>query len=501
VKVAEKKSNKSLSFLSDEDFSQKYCGQTLGSSKLVPDNPFAAGKVQVDQNSFSASSKGGSSDINLVVIAYTDCLKAMSSDEKTLSASLIEGKRLIDGLETQAFSYTMPRAMSLEGLSQMAEADACIRGIAVNDQYQLHSLSDDFNDTDAGKQKHLDTIKAAKAYDIIYDPKTGISKVADSGALPDVKIAVIDSGVDVAHSDLFAKIWKFNLAGSPNRVFAGVDATTLLDTQPVYNPEDPTGHGTHVAGLIAANSNNGEGVMGVMPFRSKIMAIAASKQNSGGDWYIDTASVINGVNWATLNGADVINLGHGTITDGNSDNAAYRDMLNQVIPAGVMVVTVAGSSTGADRLLDGANKTIIPGKYGRTTEGILTVTSTQAEDRALSSFSMYGPNIVEMAAPGSQGASSDYPDAGLVSTVPTALSSKAYASQEGTSMAGALVAGSAGVVIAWVRDKAGTTPHPCVVEGVLKEAADNRNALKSSVQDGHHLNLLSVAKYLKKRWP
>ncbi|MEO0335008.1 MAG: S8 family serine peptidase [Pseudomonadota bacterium] len=496
-----KKSKKSLSFASDEDFNSMYCGSAITSTKLSPSHPFASEKVQISNSDLQVSSKGGAQDVSVVVLAYTDCLRELDGSEKTLSASLLDGKRIIPGVDVQAFRYAMPRALSLEGLREMADSDECIRGISENDEYQLYSLNSDFNDTDAGQQKHLETIQAAKAYDIIYDAQSGISKVADSGALPDVKIAVIDSGVDVSHPDLFSKIWKFSEAGEPNKVYAGIDATTLSNSTPTYNPEDPTGHGTHVAGLIAAASNNGVGVMGVMPFRSKIMAISASVVNGAGDWVIDTASVINGIKWAGLNGADVINLGHGTVVDGNTENAAYQDALNGVIAAGVTVVTVAGSSTSSNRLLDGISRSTIPGKYGSTTQGILTVTSTQAEDRSLSSFSLYGPNLVEIAAPGSHGGSADYPDAGLISTVPVALSSQPYATQEGTSMAGALVAGSAGVVIAWVREKAGTTPHPCVVEGILKEAADKRSNLSDAVQDGRHLNLLNIAKYLRQRWP
>ncbi|NQY99982.1 MAG: S8 family serine peptidase [Bdellovibrionales bacterium] len=496
-----KKSKKSLSFLSDEDFSSKYCGRTLASGKLKNDNPFATGKVQIGDRSLSVSSKGGGQNVSLVVLAYTECLEALTGNEKTLSSSLIEGKRIIPDIKLQALRYEMPRAMSLDGLKELADADSCIKGIAINDEYKLHSLSDDFNDREVAAQKHLETIRAEQAYDIIYHPTTGISKVAGSGALPDVKIAVIDSGVDVLHEDLQNKIWKFNLAGEPNKVYAGVDATTLRQTTPEYFPEDPIGHGTHVAGLIAASSNNGTGVTGVMPFRSRIMAIAASRQNSAGDWVIDTASVVDGIRWAALNGADVINLGHGTITDGNASNAAYREVLNEVIPVGITVVTVAGSTRSNSRLLDGVNKSIIPGIYGNGTEGILTVGSSQAEDKTLSDFSMYGPSTVEIAAPGSQGASSYYPDAGLISTVPTALASKPYASQEGTSMSGALVSGAAGIVIAWIRDKAGTTPHPCVVEGVIKEAAEKRSNLGPYIQEGRHLNLYNIAVYLRKRWP
>lgn len=124
-------------------------------------------------------------------------------------------------------------------------------------------------------------IKAVNAWDV--------TKGASS-----IVIAVIDEGVDASHSDLAGKVLTgFNsLPGVP-------DPT---DTTPKLNNY----HGTAIAGVAAANSNNADGIAGVCWF-CKILPVKVAERDNKGNWTATTGSLSTGINWAWLHGADILN--------------------------------------------------------------------------------------------------------------------------------------------------------------------------------------------------
>lgn len=172
-----------------------------------------------------------------------------------------------------------------------------------------------------------------------------------------VKVAVIDTGVSITHPDL-------NIAGGKS----------FVESDSTYNDID--GHGTHVAGIIAAQNNN-IGSVGVAPSVS-LYALRAMVGDVG-----DASSISAAVEWAILNNMDIINL---SIT-GNSEepNPLLAKMINIAYNKGILIVAAAGNYSGTVRYPAKLNSVI----------GVGAVNSN--EDRA--GFSPTGPNL-EMVAPG-----------------------------------------------------------------------------------------------------
>ncbi|MBV5323623.1 peptidase S8, partial [bacterium] len=177
---------------------------------------------------------------------------------------------------------------------------------------------------------------------------------------PAVTIAIIDSGVDLNHADLSAKI-------VPGYDFVNGDSI----------PQDDNGHGTHVAGIAAASGNNGIGIAGVS-WGARIMPIKVLNASGNGDF----ATVAAGIIWATNHGAQVINLSLG----GASASTVLQDAVNYAYGNGVLLAAAAGNT--------GSNFVLYPARYPN-------VIAVGAVDNAnnLTAFSNYGPEL-DMVAPG-----------------------------------------------------------------------------------------------------
>jgi subtilisin family serine protease len=193
-----------------------------------------------------------------------------------------------------------------------------------------------------------------------------------------VVVAVIDSGVDATHPDLAGRIagtgWDF------------VDDDP--DPSPVGTSFDEA-HGTAVAGLIAATVN-GSGITGVSP-EAKIMVVRAC--SGGGCWSDDVSDAIH---FAVDHGADIINLSLGSIT--NAGDPLMESAIDYAQTRDVAVVAAAGNQgKDLDHLAGG--QMLVPG--GLPYSNIITVASTDDRDRR-ASFSNYGANTVDIAAPGSE---------------------------------------------------------------------------------------------------
>ena len=185
-----------------------------------------------------------------------------------------------------------------------------------------------------------------------------------------VKVAIIDTGIDKDHPDLVA-----NLKGGTNFVAPGLKAADPNK----WN--DDNGHGTHVAGIVAAVDNS-IGVIGVAPEASLYAVKVLDKNGSG---YV--SDVIDGIYWAIQNGMQVINMSLGSA----SDVQALHDAVDAAYNSGILVVAAAGNSGDGN---PNTNEVIYPAKYS----SVIAVAATASDD-SIPTWSSSGAEV-ELAAPG-----------------------------------------------------------------------------------------------------
>jgi subtilisin family serine protease len=237
-------------------------------------------------------------------------------------------------------------------------------------------------------QWHLSQIGLPAA----WDTTTGSASVI---------VAVLDTGVQSTHPDLSGKITTGASAG-----YNFVSNNT--------NTTDDHSHGTFVAGIIAANTNNGAGGAGVC-WSCKIMPVKVLDNTGSGSSF----NVAQGIDWAVSHGADVVNM-----SLGGGAASALQTAVNNAWTAGVVVVAATGNDHG-------------PVLYPAAYSNAIAVGSNE-QNGARSSFSNYGPEIDIMAPGGS-----------VLGTLCSCNGNPGgYGIGSGTSFAAPHVAGVAGLLIA-----------------------------------------------------
>ncbi|HEX4646967.1 MAG TPA: S8 family serine peptidase, partial [Verrucomicrobiae bacterium] len=206
-----------------------------------------------------------------------------------------------------------------------------------------------------------------------------------------VIVAVPDTGVRYTHEDLAANMWVNPADGShgTNTVAGNTD------------PNDDYGHGTHVSGTIGAVGNNGKGIAGVC-WRVQIMALKFLDSTGNGT----TSDAMACMDYARIHGAKVVNASWGAPT---FTSQALHDAVASLRDAGIILVAAAGNASA-----NNDTTPLYPGSY-RDLDNVVTVAATDRNDQ-LASFSDYGANTVDLAAPGTpilscwNGSDSDYQD-------------------------------------------------------------------------------------------
>jgi subtilisin family serine protease len=196
-------------------------------------------------------------------------------------------------------------------------------------------------------------------------------------------IAIVDTGVDLTHPDLIGNLWS-----GP----AGAQGLDAVDGD--GNPDDYEFHGSHVAGTAAAVAGNGLGVAGVAP-EAKIMPIRALDGNGSGT----SADIAEGIVFAAVNGADVINLSLGR--SGGTD-LAMSTAITTAATFDAVVVAAAGND-GVDNDVEPTVPCTLPNP------NILCVAAIN-ESGVVPSFSNFGATSVDLGAPGTNvlSAKTDY---------------------------------------------------------------------------------------------
>ena len=223
-------------------------------------------------------------------------------------------------------------------------------------------------------------------------------------------VAIVDSGVDLEHPDL------------RDRLVPGID---LVDGDDI--PDDEHGHGTHVAGIAAASTDNGIGIAGAAPC-ADIMPVRVLDADGAGS----NEAVAEGVRWATDHGANVINLslGESGIIGRLRAGGALNEAIVYAHEQGALVVAASGND-GTARL-----------RNYRITVPVVVVGATGPEGEP-AEFSNFG-DLRTLVAPGVD----------ILSTVPQVPSTifpdgtDGYAELDGTSMATPYVSGVAALLFA-----------------------------------------------------
>ncbi len=323
-----------------------------------------------------------------------------------LPPQALEALRQLDQMVTAEYNYIY----QTEGQYEETQLDS-----AVNEQFKLFQnprIESQWNLLNCGVQQSWAWL---------------LAHGENPGGKSDVVVAVIDTGVDDTHEDLRDNMW-VNEKEIPGN---GIDDDGNGYVDDVYGVDivagrgsgsDDHGHGTHVAGVIAAD-NNFKGIIGVA-FNTRIMSVKAG-MSSG---YFHQDAIAKAILYAYNNGADVINMSFG----GSACSIAVQDALEKAYTRCVLV-----ASAGNDGLPNGA----VP-SYPAALPYVLGVMSVDRSgvESSFTNYDSIAYNNVEyeLYAPGEN----------IVSTIP----GDRYATWSGTSMAAPLVSGMAALLRGYYSD-------------------------------------------------
>jgi subtilisin family serine protease len=210
----------------------------------------------------------------------------------------------------------------------------------------------------------------------------------------EIKVGIIDTGIDLNHEDLIGKV---------------VDYYNFTSDNP-KEINDENGHGTHVAGIVAANKNS-VGVVGVAPKCKLFIAKAFDKEGNA-----ETKNIVNSIKWLSSKGVNVINMSFSTqefISD-------YNDLIKKCYHQGILCVCAAGNEGNGKDTIE------YPARFPET----VSVTAVDI-NKKVADFSSTGPRA-DVSAPGKD----------ILSTWPNST----YRTLSGTSMATPLITGAVAIL-------------------------------------------------------
>ncbi|MEJ7633740.1 S8 family serine peptidase [Aeromicrobium sp.] len=322
-----------------------------------------------------------------------------------------------------------PKITSVVAASRSSALDLILEGLSKPSTIGVdlaHSVTiDATNDTLRSSQWALNRFRAES----VWQTSTGRG----------VLVAVVDTGVSASHPDLSGRVLR-------GRDFVGASSSG----------KDYNGHGTHVAGVIAAIANNGRGIAGLAR-SSRILPVRVLNSAGSGD----SAGVARGIVWAVDNGAKVINL---SLSSNRADSAG-RAAVAYAVSKNVVVVAAAGN--------DGCGLFGSPRAYPAAYDGVLGVGAI-ASNGSTASYSSCG-TWVDVVAPGS----------GIVSTMLARPHSSLgcrpnYCVLSGTSMASPHAAATAALEIA----RRGSRYNQATVRSLIRSTADDVGAAGYDTRTG-----------------
>lgn len=296
--------------------------------------------------------------------------------------------------ERQLYQLSLPAGASAEGWQQRLKRQSGVRFAEPDQSWQLPELRPEAvlpdlragfalqnippNDPEYALQWNLQTIGMEAAW-------------ARQREAPEVTVAVIDSGVDPEHPDLkphllpLEDVWG-ELGGED--ILVARRADLRFD----YRGRDGNGHGTHVAGIIAAVSNNSEGVAGIAGSGVRLLPIKVTNLTGT----TNSRLLIEALRRAIAQKVDVINMSIGTLNpEFGGVPLALRDAINLAQEQGIVVVAASGNES--DRRNNEVQGVTLPAAY----PGVIAVGAVNAEG-TVANYSNGGPEL-DLLAPGGEG--------------------------------------------------------------------------------------------------
>ena len=316
-------------------------------------------------------SAGGPSDDGELVVGI-DSRVAVADAESGIEQDLPSGSEITRKNDPIGFmSVKLPdnQARTQASVSRALESRRDVAYVEPNATYKPLVQPDD---PSFGQQYAPQLVNAPEAWETTFGSS-------------DVTIAVVDQGTDYEHPDL-----QDQFGSTVGRDFVDNDSDPMPDS-----PRQET-HGTHVSGIASATTNNGTGVAGMS--NSTLLSCRCLADGGG-----SLAAIADGIQWATDQGADIINMSLG----GGGPTETLRSACDYALNNGTLPIAAAGNS--------GERGVSYPAGY----DSVMAVSAVDSSE-SLARFSQYGPKI-DVAAPGVQ----------VYSTVPNG----GYSNMSGTSMA------------------------------------------------------------------
>ncbi len=445
------------------------CGQgfqkTDGSSGLSfcklqtqESSPFVSSKVAIKSSVFSSQHKLkiDTEEKKYSLIVNSQCLNDLSEPLDFLGQDIVVPNKFKD-YEKVATNISLPLTVSIEALEEEIEKSECLIAIAENEEVKASALrAQPVNDPEARRQAHLTYLGHSTARGLMVD------------ITEPVVVAFVDSGVDIDHPEISSRLWS--------------DANGNHGTNIVGNNDDVDdfdSHGTHVAGIVAAAENNGQGGSGLTDSFVEVMAIKVLERGAG-----NSQNVANGIRWAVRNGADIINLS----IEARGQNLQIEDAIREAVAAGVFITAAAGNQS--EQIT--TSNLFAPAYLGPQLNGVMSVGSIDVTDNLLSLFSNFSSTFVEIAAPGAE-TSSNATNAGGILSLNT---DGGLARIQGTSQSTPMVSAAAAMIIGFL--KTNNIPYsPAGVESFIKSDGSMLNgSLASQIASGRILQMGFLAENL-----
>jgi hypothetical protein len=357
------------------------------------------------------------------------------------------------GFEVQHNNSTSMRIRAISARAVRADAAAnlnaneCVVGATENPEIDVTAA-----DPLISKQHALVNFGMEEADRFFNHPIWGVRRTVDVG--------VVDTGIEFAHPELLSRLWR-GPNGESGWDFVNDDA----------DPSDDSGHGTHVAGIIGAQTGNGIGIRGMANVR--LMPVKSQDSQGNGNM----ADVVNAIRWAIDHGAEILNLSLAS----RMQNPALEDAVQYGLALNVVQVVASGND--GEEIT--ASNFMAPISYSKDYLGLIGVGSVDALTNAKSSFSNFSSTYVEMAAPGSAGAE------GIFST----FVGGGYRGMSGTSMAAPQVTGAAALVMGFL--KTHSIPYtPAQIELLIQNSALKDSSLSNSFTSGRRLQMERLGRML-----